>query len=219
MAEDSGRRAMTWNMGLFNKIGGKGTIHRVWAQLKENTRVGGRRRSRSSDSCEDLEEAKRLIESLNVSDTCDRISCIELNRSAGTSMEALRLTTDFGEDRSEHWDVEEDTESLHYSASEESVGESIHLDFDGRQAGDISLTQDEEIWYNDAENEDSLLLLPLSPSMQQEREAGVWSDRVETAEEDVEDSCRRFSGMRMLSRTLLEQLLELKNGMLMKENI
>ena len=77
MAEQSGSRAITWNLSYFNKVGGRGTLTSVWNRLKSMCLVRGEKRSCPSDS-DDCDDRKKFKQSLNLSDTCDLINNIEL---------------------------------------------------------------------------------------------------------------------------------------------
>ena len=81
-AEQAGSRALMWNMSTYDKVGGRGTIRSVWNKLKTNHLVKGQKRKLSelSQSSDDGDESfKKLKASLNISDTCERISNIELS--------------------------------------------------------------------------------------------------------------------------------------------
>ena len=58
----------------------------VWNQLKSDERVGGLKRPFSSSSMDEAQESKKLKISLNISDTCNRISEIELSLSEEESL-------------------------------------------------------------------------------------------------------------------------------------
>ena len=85
MAERTGARALAWDLSLFNKVGGNGTLTSVWNRLKSSNLVGGTKRPLSSES-EGEEEHKKLRISLNLSGTCDLINNIELQGADGDSM-------------------------------------------------------------------------------------------------------------------------------------
>ena len=78
-AENAGSRALLWNLSHYDRIGGRGTLMSVWNHLKTQEKVGGVKRSLSSSSADDESELKKLKMSLNISDTCNRISEIELS--------------------------------------------------------------------------------------------------------------------------------------------
>ena len=88
-AESAGTRALSWDITQFDRVGGRGTIRNVWNRLKSDERTGGRKRPNSPLSEEESLEKKKCKISLNISDTCDKISLIELSanseQSAGVS--------------------------------------------------------------------------------------------------------------------------------------
>ena len=64
MAEHTGARALAWDLSLFNKVGGNGTLTSVWNRLKSSSMVRGMKRSLSTES-EGEKEHKKLRISLN----------------------------------------------------------------------------------------------------------------------------------------------------------
>ena len=88
-AEETGRRALDWRLSSFDEIGGHNTLRRVWAKLKSNGKVGGRKRRGDDQELLDTDERpsspKKSKVSSNVSSTCDRIASILLEGSASAS--------------------------------------------------------------------------------------------------------------------------------------
>ena len=67
-------RAVSWNLGFFDKVGGSGTLRRIWIKLKGEGKTYGRKRQASeTEESEAENQYKRRKRSLDVSDTCDRI--------------------------------------------------------------------------------------------------------------------------------------------------
>ena len=94
-AEVSGSRALDWRLSSFNEIGGPNTLRRVWASLKGNGRVVGKKRQAEENEMEDdinlnPGAAKKHKKSSNVSSTCDRLGSILLSSSEdiGCSLDA-----------------------------------------------------------------------------------------------------------------------------------
>ena len=82
-AEVAGGRALEWGLSSFDQIGGPNTLRRVWARLKGDQRVRGRKRSldiegNTSDVIAGSMKKKKKISS-NVSSTCDLLSSIFLS--------------------------------------------------------------------------------------------------------------------------------------------
>ena len=81
-AEQSGRRAIEWNLSSFDRVGGENTLRRVWASLKSQNRISGvkRRAEDNTDTSSDerASSPKKLRVSLNVSSACERLNSILL---------------------------------------------------------------------------------------------------------------------------------------------
>ena len=83
-SEETGTRALNWSLSSFDKIGGANTLRSVWAKLKSNSRVKGRKRPASSSSNPADGNRKKSRVSLNLSSTCDRLD--EINLCTSTSI-------------------------------------------------------------------------------------------------------------------------------------
>ena len=83
-SEETGTRALNWSLRSFDKIGRANTLRSVWAKLKSNSRVKGRKRPASSSSNPADGNRKKSRVSLNLSSTCDRLD--EINLCTSTSI-------------------------------------------------------------------------------------------------------------------------------------
>ena len=71
-AEETGSRALVWNMSSIDRVGGRGTLRRIWQILKSKKVVGGRKR-KLSVSNDDTENHKKPKQDLNITATCEEI--------------------------------------------------------------------------------------------------------------------------------------------------
>ena len=87
-AEETGRRALDWDLASFDKVGGENTLRRVWASLKGASRVRGRKREAEESDTESDNSNKKL----NISSACERIGSILLYTEQDNEMEASKCT-------------------------------------------------------------------------------------------------------------------------------
>ena len=60
-AEEAGGSALSWDLTQFDKIGGCGTIRSVWAELKPDELISGKKRPLSDFISQDEDTKKRKI--------------------------------------------------------------------------------------------------------------------------------------------------------------
>ena len=91
-AEETGRRALDWDLASFDKVGGENTLRRVWASLNGDSRVRGRKREAEESDTDSDNSNKKLKISLNISSACERIGSILLYTKEYNEMEASKCT-------------------------------------------------------------------------------------------------------------------------------
>ena len=83
-AEQAGRRALDWELSSFDRVGGENTLRRVWAALKGNMRVRGKKREPEEDSSDSDNSSKKLKISLKIKEAieevCQALFCSTLGR-------------------------------------------------------------------------------------------------------------------------------------------
>ena len=119
-AEDTGARALSWDLSQFDKVGGRGTIRSVWNNLKSDNLVGGKKRCLSKDSS-DSDDPKKPRLSLNLSGTCEMINNIELEEEVN---EKLILSFSLSGDREEVGELNEYEDAQEVPSSVEEHGNS-----------------------------------------------------------------------------------------------
>ena len=213
-AEETGARALDWDVSQFDKIGGRGTMVSVWKDLKSDERIGGRKRGRSWSSCESEIDKKKAKVSLNMSSTCSRMAELELSADreaslSASTLDSSRSSTDqenrrlfqvpdidrlssVGSDRSSVLDRElremnwfED--NGHYLSSQPSNFSDLTQSVIWSENEDNELNSSREI--NEFEN-DGLYLSSQLSSLPDLTESDAWSD-----DEDNEASSGRDSGV------------------------
>ena len=106
-ANETGKRAIEWDLSTFDKVGGSGTIRSVWNTLKSKGKVDGKKRSApGSDSIlsDEGDNNKKKV-SLNISETCDMISEILLEGSGEEDYDLSKTEDDRWEASLSEYDV------------------------------------------------------------------------------------------------------------------
>ena len=86
-AEVNGSRSIDWDLQSFDRVGGRGTLRRVWDRLKGEKRIRGRKRG--SRMCEGLGERRKKFREWSEGDEREmRVVLPELSSSSGSESDS-----------------------------------------------------------------------------------------------------------------------------------